>query len=66
MENRRKFLVDVDDGNYITIFNAEVVEGERMLDDAYELVNGYLLGTGLDFTCFNLIDITDVVEFDLY
>ena len=65
MTTNRKFLVDVNEGRLVFIVNLELYAGGDYLDDAYELIEGYLQKQGVTYTYFNPIDITDVDEVSL-
>ena len=65
MTTNRKFLVDVDDGSHVFIMNLELYSGGDYLDEAYDLIEGYLQKRGVTYTYVSPIDITDVSEVSL-
>ena len=65
MTETRKYLVDVDEGSHVFIANIEVYAGGDTLDEAYELIEGYLQQQEISYTYFNPIDITEVDEVSL-
>jgi hypothetical protein len=61
----RKFVIDIDDGKDVFVLLLDVEEKkdeESMLDSVYEIVSGYLQLNNIEYTYFNVINVTEVKE----
>ena len=65
MNVKSSFLVDVDDGEKVFVITTEINNEEDVLDELYELVEGYLRSIEMTYTYFNLIDIRELDEVEL-
>jgi hypothetical protein len=60
----RRFLIDIDDGTevFVLLLTFEEQDKDDILDEVYEIVSGHLDLNNVEYTFFNVIDITNVKE----
>jgi ribosomal protein L20A (L18A) len=64
----RKFLVMVDDNEEDVFYVSTEIEStdrEMITEEAYDSIAGYLEKTGVSYTYFDIIDVTEVSEVEL-